>query len=244
MLNISKRMWIEEIDVDGTADYTSLHYRKFVNPDDLIFRIRMNNGFCLTLNYDCRTIDTTLCIGETELDTSTRSFDINENIYICETIDYIFDFLDQTDEHECCEYGYTNYYMYNSANDTARGRDIILDLFETLIVAVGEDFDIIMSKFVARSMRTLTDTVWEGFIPRAMLTAPNTDYDGIELHLWWSDPQTDLCQGRSLSTARLNMVWTLMLIGLRLENTSTSQNYDDVFRPEILMLIMTFVKHV
>ena len=63
------------------------------------------------------------------------------------------------------------------------------------------------------------------------------------LWYWWSDPQLDARQGRVLSKSRQQMVWTVMLIALRLEITSVSPYFADVLPSEMWMLILTFVKH-
>ena len=54
------------------------------------------------------------------------------------------------------------------------------------------------------------------------------------LSRFWSDPEVDANEGRVLSMARRQMVWTVMHVAERLE----------IFPSEIWLLIMTFVKHV
>jgi len=54
------------------------------------------------------------------------------------------------------------------------------------------------------------------------------------LSRFWSDPEVDANEGRVLSMARRQMVWTVMHVAERLE----------ILPSEIWLLIMTFVKHV
>ena len=81
-------------------------------------------------------------------------------------------------------------------------------------------------------------------VPRAMRIAPDaTTWAEVQLWLWWSDPQSDACDGRVLDRKRQQMVWTLMLVTLRLDTTSSSSEPSYVLPLEMWMMIITFVKH-
>jgi len=64
-------------------------------------------------------------------------------------------------------------------------------------------------------------------------TQETMSWVGVQHWMWWSDPQQDAREGRTLCKNRRRMVWTVMHVGERI----------DVLPSELWMLIMTFVKN-
>ena len=74
-------------------------------------------------------------------------------------------------------------------------------------------------------------------VPPHMRVVPDaTTYASGALYLWWSDPS--LVKWLTLSPSRKQMVWTLMLISLRLFNNTGVEK----IRYELCSFIMTYVK--